>query len=369
MIKKCGVVMVIRRYFLKLLLSIFVFYFLLIFITSNSILFAKSDIKKISVAIGQTEILDFNKVVKRVSISNPDIADATVTSTSQLLINGKQLGTTTLIVWDERDNYRFFKVVVHSQASSHQVMLQVQFLEVNRINLKELGVDFWTKDMKIGSEKVNVGSFGGQVNTPNDPLLLSDNVSFFLSLPTQNISSIIKALAEKNLLTILSKPNLSAINGAEASFLAGGEFPIPIISGSAGTQSVSIQFKEFGVRLKFVPTVIDSDLVNIKVLAEVSSLDFENGIILSGFRIPSLTTRKAETTVELNVDQFLVIGGLLSSEMVKTISKIPVLGQIPLIGKLFSSSRFMNKESELVIMVSPKIKQAEMELPDIKKIK
>jgi len=341
-----------------------------VIISPNEILLAKTVTKKISVAVGHTEIIDFKQVIKRVSVSNPDIADLTVTSTSQVLINGKKIGTTTMIVWGDKDTYELFKLIVHSEAATHQVMLHVRFVEVNRVNLTELGINFWAKDLKTGSQNLNIGSFAGKVNTPSDPLFLSDNVSFFLSLPAQNISSIIRALEEKNLATILAKPNLSAINGAEASFLAGGEFPIPIVSGSAGSQSVSIQFKEFGVKLKFIPTVIDSALVNIQVSAEVSSLDFENGIILSGFRVPSLITRKAETTVELNEDQFLIIGGLLSSEMVKTVSKLPVVGQIPLIGKLFTSSRFMNKESELLIMVSPRIIQdiSERELPEIKKI-
>ena len=362
--------MILKRYFLKPKFFIIVCCFFLTLLYSQSGLLAQSNIKKIFVATGQTEVLDFNKTVKRISISNPDIADATVTSTSQLLINGKQIGTTTMIVWDERDKYQFFKLIVHSEASTHQVMLQVQFVEVNRTNLKELGVDFLAKDVKLGSENLDVGSFGGSVNIPNDPLLLSDNVTFFLSLPLRNISAIIKALAEKNLVSILAKPNLTAINGAEASFLAGGEFPVPIVSGSAGMQTVTIQYKEFGVRLKFIPTVIDSALVSIKALAEVSSLDFDNGVVLSGFRIPSLITRKAETTVELNEDQFLIIGGLLSSEMVETISKVPVLGQIPLIGKLFSSSRFMNKETELIIMVCPKIIKAynETTIPEIKRL-
>jgi pilus assembly protein CpaC len=160
------------------------------------------------------------------------------------------------------------------------------------------------------------------------------------------------------LLTVLAKPNLCVMDGSEASFLAGGKFPVPIVSGSSGMQTVTIHFEEYGIKLKFTPTVLDSEVVNIKVAAEVSSLDFDNGIILSGFRIPAINTRRTESMVELKEGQYLIIGGLLSNETAKTISKIPLLGSIPILGKLFSSSRFLNKESELLIMVAPQIVQA-----------
>jgi pilus assembly protein CpaC len=189
--------------------------------------------------------------------------------------------------------------------------------------------------------------------------VLNDNIDFFLSIPTRNIAAVVKALEEKNLLTTLAKPNLSAISGAEASFLAGGEIPIPILSGATG--QVTILFKEFGIRLKFVPTVLDSNLVNIKVATEVSSLDFDNGIILSGFRIPALISRKAETTVELRDGEHFIVGGLISNDIAKTSSKIPGLGHLPILGSLFSSSRFLNNESELIIMISPHIIQTMQE--------
>ncbi|MBN2089297.1 pilus assembly protein N-terminal domain-containing protein [candidate division KSB1 bacterium] len=332
-------------------------------------LYAKDVTSQIFIANQQSVIIEFNKPIKRISITNPEIADATVILPTQLLVNGKKLGSTSMIVWNSDEKYDLFKVIVHSEASTHQITLLVRFAEVNRNVLKEFGVDFLVKSLSLGSDKLDAGSYTGKVSSPANPLNLSENVSFFLSLPTQNISAIVKALEEKNLLTILAKPNLSAINGAEASFLAGGEFPIPIISGSAGMQSISIQFKEFGIRLKFIPTILDSELVNIKVGAEVSSLDFENGITLSGFRVPSLKTRRAETTVELKKEQYLIIGGLLSQEIIKTISKIPILGNIPVLGKLFTSARFVNNESELLIMVSPQIIKSlnGNEIPEIQK--
>jgi pilus assembly protein CpaC len=300
--------------------------------------------------------VEFRKPIIRISIANPDIADVLVTSPNQVLVNGKSLGSTTIVVWDEYEQYTPFTVVVHSEAATHQVNLQVRFAEVKRGVLKEYGIDFLLKNKKIGSETVTWGSFAGKVSPPNDPLSLGENVDMLLGISSQNFTAIINALEEKNLLTILAKPNLSAVNGAEASFLAGGEFPVPIASGGVGGgQTITIQFKEFGVRLKFVPTVLDTELVNIKVEAEVSNLDFENAVEISGFRIPSLNTRRTQTIVEMKEGENLVIGGLLSTEMARSVSKFPVLGDIPVLGMLFKSTRYRNNETELIVMITPNI--------------
>ena len=348
------------------LAKIFNFYFWL-FIVSNINLFAKVNDLELTVYIDQSEVLSFQHPVKRVAIANPEIADATVISSNQILVIGKSVGITSMIVWSETGEYLRYKLKVQNESSSHQIMLKVRFMEVNKSALKEFGSDFIDKNFKVSNQRVDVGSFGGKVGKPSDPLELGNTVDLFFAIPTQNLSAIFKALQENNLLSILATPNLSAISGSEASFLAGGEFPIPIVSGSMGMQTVTIQFKEFGVKLKFVPTVLDSNLINIKVAAEVSNLDFENGITLSGFQIPSLVTRKAETTVELEEGQYLIIGGLLSNEITKTVSKIPVLGHIPVLGLLFSSKRYLNKESELLITLSPQIVHSirEEEVPEL----
>ncbi len=309
---------------------------------------------ELAVFIGQSKILDFSLPVKRISIADPEIADATVTSPSQLVINGKEIGSTSLVVWSENEAYKHYKIRVRNESAEGQISLKVRFIEINKTALKEIGTDFILKN--IGDRNsADIGSFGGKVDAPGDPLTLGNTVDFFFAIPSKDFSAIFKALEEKNLLNILASPNLTAINGAEASFLAGGEFPIPIVSGAAGMQTVTIQFKEFGIQLKFIPTVMNRDLVNIQVEAEVSNLDFDNGVTLSGFRVPSLTTRKAKTVVELRQGQYLILGGLLSTEMSKTVSKIPVLGHIPVLGYLFSSRRFQNKETELLISISPQI--------------
>jgi len=331
----------------------------LIFLLATSIVYGNviksSNYSTLHIPLGQTDIFDFDKPINRISITDPEVADATVTSPTQLLLTGLKIGKTILIVWDEDEQNQIYKIVVHNEAATHQIMLQIYFVEVSKSAFKELGVDFLVKNIAANSDVINTGSFAGKVSGAFDPLRLSDNVDFFLSIPTQDISAIIKALEEKNQLSVLAKPNLVAVSGAEASFLAGGEFPIPIVQGSAGMQSVTIVFKEFGVKLNFIPTVLDSELVNLKVNAEVSSLDFENGVTLSGFRVPSLVSRKTTTEVELKKGEFLILGGLLSRETSRLITKIPIIGDIPILGKLFSSSRYQDKESELLILASPKI--------------
>jgi pilus assembly protein CpaC len=319
---------------------------------------AKTDDAECTVRIGQSEILDLDQPIKRVAISKPEIADATVISPRQLLLDGKSTGTTTLIIWPETGKYQKIRLRVCTGENPCQVMLHVRFMEVNRSALKEFGSDLLFKKLKIGSEQFEVGSYGGKLSTPSDPLSLSTLVDFSFAIPSQRFSAILKALQENDFLSILAAPTLSAVSGAEANFLAGGEFPIPIVSGTAGMQTITIQFKEFGIKLKFVPTVLDTALVNIKVIAEVSSLDFENGVVISGFRIPSLVSRKAETTVELKEGQYLVIGGLLSNELSQVVSKIPLLGQIPILGTIFSSRRYQKKETELLVTLSPQIVQA-----------
>ena len=314
--------------------------------------------ERVVIKIGHSEVIEFGETVKRISIANPDIADANVTTPTQVVINGKEQGSTSMIVWNEQEQFTNYELIVHSMDTRNQVMLKVRIAEVNNTALDELGLNFIVKNQEIEDDLVSGGSFAGKVNSPSDPLRIDENVDLFLAIPTRELTSVIKALEEKSLMTTLAKPNLTSINGSEASFLSGGEFPVPIPQNSAGMQTISIVFKEFGIRLKFVPTVLDTSLINIKVMTEVSSLDFENGIEISGFRIPSLITRKTDTTVELNDGEHFVIGGLLTKEVAETISRLPILGQIPVLEKLFSSKRYLNNESELIIMITPSIVKA-----------
>jgi pilus assembly protein CpaC len=316
------------------------------------------DTRIVSITVGQSEILDFVRNVKRIAVANSEIADAIVTTPTQALVTGKAIGTTNLYIWNEAENYERIRVSVVNESAPYQVNMQVKFIEIKKSALLEFGSNFMANKISIGKNNVvSAGSFAGNVGDPpsyiDNPMPLGSIVDFFIKIPKYDIESIFKALQEKDLVTLLASPNISARDGSEASFLAGGEIPIPIVSGSAGMQQVSISYKEYGVRLKFTPTVLSMDMVNLKLESEVSSLDFDNGIILSGWRIPALDSRKASTTVELNVGEYLILGGLLSNSTVKSISRIPVLGHIPVLGLLFSSTRYLKEETELIVTVSP----------------
>jgi hypothetical protein len=166
---------------------------------------------------------------------------------------------------------------------------------------------------------------------------------------------VIKALENKGLFQSLAEPNLIASNGKEASFLAGGEYPYPVAQGGTGVTAVTIVFKEFGVRLSFTPTVLGGDLINLKVKPEVSSLDFANGVSLSGFRVPALSTRRTETEVELQDGQTFAIAGLMNNSVSSTMSKVPGIGDIPVLGYLFRSRAYQKQQTELVVMITPQI--------------
>ncbi len=258
-------------------------------------------------------------------------------------------------------------------AESQQVLLQVQIAEVSTRILKEMGVNFSVIDKNANTA---ASTFVGGVVTPGSfnlpiggrgPLGLIDSTAgtpearILHSGDTLSFSAIIDLLHETGLARLLAEPNLIARSGQEASFLAGGEFPIPIVQNisSGGTSSsggaITVQFKEFGVRLNFVPTVLGDDELSLTVRPEVSDLDFANGVVLSGFRIPGLNVRRATTTVELRSGQSYAIAGLLDHRMRETVSEIPGFGDIPILGPLFRSSAFEKRESELLILITPRL--------------
>ncbi|MGE3706508.1 MAG: hypothetical protein AB7I13_14655, partial [Vicinamibacterales bacterium] len=166
--------------------------------------------------------------------------------------------------------------------------------------------------------------------------------------------AVVKALQTKGLFQSLAEPNLVAESGKEASFLAGGEFPVPVVQGAGGSMAVSVMFKEFGIRLNFTPNVI-GDRVHLKVRPEVSTLDFNNAVVLQGFRIPALSTRRTETELELLDGQTFAIAGLMNNKVASAMQKIPGIGDIPIIGNLFKSKAAQKEQTELVVMITPEI--------------
>jgi pilus assembly protein CpaC len=245
-----------------------------------------------------------------------------------------------------------------------QVMLQVRVAEVDRNVVKELGFNFMTDGNQTGRGALSPGNsftpfFGDLRNTdvgkvgPN--ATFSDAVNLFVAKPGAfpKFAAFIRALDDKGALKVLAEPNLVVSNGAEGKFLAGGEFPVVYNTGSNGTTSVV--YKEFGVRLNFQPKIAPNGEIHLKVAQEVSELDFANAVILSGFRIPALRSRKAESSLQLADGQTFALAGLIDNKISKQVSKVPLLGDIPVLGALFRSTRYQNNETELVILVTPKL--------------
>ncbi|MEN3339187.1 MAG: pilus assembly protein CpaC [Acidobacteriota bacterium] len=255
--------------------------------------------------------------------------------------------------------------------ASNQVMLRVRFAEVSRSAVQELGASFFTGPTGYKnwiarattqqftapdfSELSRTGTLTGDLTAASGKYSLSDFLNLFVFNNKYNIGTVVKALQDKGLFQSLAEPNLIATNGKEASFLAGGEFPIPVVQGGNGSNSVTVQFKEFGIRLHFTPTVLGGDLINLKVTPEVSALDFANAVIVNGFRIPALTTRRTDTEVELRDGQTFAIAGLLNNSVTDSMRKIPGIGDIPILGWLFKSKAMQKNQTELVVMITPTI--------------
>jgi pilus assembly protein CpaC len=258
-------------------------------------------------------------------------------------------------------------IVVDRNFSGQQIMLEVQIGEVNRNTLKELGFDFtWVNDDDdfVTEGQKTVGAYGGQTQVPKVPVLPNTGVSgFFRFVGDYNqISAAVRALQQRGDYKLLASPNLLCLSGSEASFLAGGEIPVPVsVTNTGGVTQLALEWKEYGVRLNFVPTIVDSTLINLKVKPEVSSLDYNNAVVLSGFSIPALLTRRADATVELLSGQGLLLGGLVLSERVKNVQRIPILGHLPILGALFTRHESSTAENELLILVSPRLYSAGQE--------
>ncbi|MFL0357712.1 type II and III secretion system protein family protein [Erythrobacter sp. GH1-10] len=272
-----------------------------------------------------------------------------------------------------------------SLGSSQQVMLEVRFAEVSRSVGKELGVSSFFRNNSGNFE----GAIGDGAQLIPDPdtgagILQLDSITgsfgifrrFFGDVAGLNIEAVLDALEDKGLSKTLAEPTLIALSGERASFLAGGEFPIPVVQsqGAAGGNStgqiggaVTVEFKPFGVSLAFTPTVLSDNTVNLLVEPEVSSIDPTASIRLNGITIPGLQTRRASTVLELRDGESFAIAGLLQRDFETTVRQVPILGSIPIIGSLFRSTSFQKGETELLIVVTPRlvapIKPSQVRLP------
>ena len=387
--------------------------------------------------VGRSAVVDVGTPISRVSLTSSDVADALVTSSQQLLVNGKMPGTISMFVWERTGAIHKYEIVVQRDLArlneqmkmlfpdesieaqsngksvvlsgtvsnkdvteraikvaagyvdkadevvnllrlqegqtSNQVLLRVRFAEVSRSAMTELGVNLFTSPTGVENTlgRVTTGQFaapgfadlqwtkansdfGSNVTSAEGKFTFSDFLNLFLFSEKYDIGAMVRALQTKGLFQSLAEPNLVAESGKEASFLAGGEFPVPIAQGSGGNVAITVQYKEFGIRLNFTPTV-NGNRVHLKVRPEVSTLDFANGVVLQGFRIPALTTRRTETELELIDGQTFAIAGLMNNSVNSTLQKIPGIGDIPILGYLFKSKAAQKNQTELVVMITPQI--------------
>jgi len=379
---------------------------------------ARPQFDRVLVTAGRSTVVATDFAVTRIAITNPEIADAVVVQPREVLVDGKKPGTVSLIVWssDQRKQYDIVvepaittleqqlqalfpgediavsvseeaivlsghvsstnvmlraaeiatasasksKIInmlqVPGGSESQQVMLQVRFAEVNRRALTELGVSLFANRTRFAARSTTQQFAAPDFDDekPNG-LVFSDFLNLMFFDKKQGIGGVLRALESRGGFQSLAEPNLIAYNGQEASFLAGGEFPVPVVQGN--TNAVTVLFKEFGIRLNFKPTIA-GDVIRLKVRPEVSALDFANGVSLQGFRIPALTTRRAETDVELRDGQSFAIAGLLDNIRQDDTSAIPILSKLPIIGALFRSKADRSEETELMVLITPRLVRA-----------
>jgi len=259
----------------------------------------------------------------------------------------------------EAANFKTVNMLTSPTSNATQVQLQVRVAEVNRTKLRDYGTSF---------SALPQGGTGGYVNSGNGPsvldgftgspagatldLLLQPALNLFIFNRQINTGAMLRMLRQEGAFRELAEPNLIAMNGQQASFLAGGEFPVPVLQNANGDGAITIVWKEYGIRLNFKPTIIDEDHIRLELEPEVSTIDFTNGVRFSGFVVPALRTRRAKTGVELRDGQSFALAGLLDNSETKTLSRIPIVSEIPVIGALFKSKSFEKKETELMFIVT-----------------
>lgn len=245
-----------------------------------------------------------------------------------------------------------------------QILLRVRFAELDRAKEVQYGVSLFgaagsgTGKTALGSSTgfpppVDISAGGSASGSVTYSIPQALNILAFN--PAYDLGAFIRALQANNVLQILAEPNLVTTNGKEAFFLVGGEFPVPILQGGANSGAVTVQFREFGIRLRFTPVITENKTIKLHIAQEVSTLDASNGVTLSGFRIPALATRRAETNVELAEGQSFVVAGLLDNRETESFSQMPIIGSIPILGSLFKSKRESKNRTDLILLVTPEI--------------
>jgi pilus assembly protein CpaC len=331
------------------------------------------DHQKIRIPVGHSEVVTSADEVHTVAIAEPKIADAAVGSQRTVIVSGKAVGTTTLVVYGEGGRYTMFDVDVYAPGAEKQVVLHVRVAEATKDAIKELGFDFlangWKNGVALGGAVLTGGVSGPGVTPPlskplgpSQQLGIEPNTSgqfgFTNKFGDLHFETAWRALETNGQIRLLANPTLVASSGDSASFLSGGEIPIPIAQTQTNDNVViTIIWKEYGVKVHFKPTVHDNGSITLDVAPEVSELDYQNALRLANFVVPALLTRKTNTTVDLQPGQNLVISGLKQTETNRTVRKVPILGDIPLVGFFFTASRVEKVEKDLLVVVTPEIQE------------
>jgi pilus assembly protein CpaC len=384
---------------------------------------------RIDVTIGKSQVIELKDAFTRVSVTNPNIADVFVVTPTQILVNGKAVGVTSLVVFSP-SRTMFFDLVVQTDLGllkerlkeiaprdeiqvqpaqdaivlsgtvssqqliggtqeiaaafaprgrvinlltvapikTPQVMLQVHVAEASREALRELGFSIRALGRTFQGGAFPglpfspaIGALGTALAGAPSPSLGSSapapdfsfaNANFFLASGQRDYAGIVHALSSRNLLRTLAKPNLVTESGKEAKFLSGGEIPVPV---SQQLGAITIEWKEFGVGLVFTPVVLDGDTISLKIRPEVSSLDPSRGVPIGGGIVPAIVKNEAFTNITLKDGESFAIAGLINNEVRQFVDKIPILGDLPIIGALFRSTRFQHNETELLFLVTAKL--------------
>jgi pilus assembly protein CpaC len=376
---------------------------------------ANGTMGKLVVTVGKSLIIDSPLDIRRLSVANGDLAEAVAVNPKEVLINGKAPGETSLIVWQQNgarlvydltvrmsslrldavrqqiardfpdadvnvtfeNDTAFVRGKVKDVTSADrimaiaatlgkvvnllhvevppvdpQVVLKVRFANVDRSSAMDLGVNFASGAF---NQSTAIGT-GGLLST-NGAASFSPSsvVNILLARRDINLVAAIQALQSRHVLEMLAEPDLLAISGQQASFLAGGEFPFPMVQPGIGGTSVSIMWREYGIRLNFLPNITPRGTIRLKVAPEVSSLDFTNAVTVGGVTVPALSERRVQTEVELESGQSFIIAGLLDNQANESFAKIPGIGNIPILGKLFQTKSVSRNNSELLVLITPEV--------------
>jgi pilus assembly protein CpaC len=382
---------------------------------------AQSEGQALHVFVGKSVVINLQSPVTRILSSNPAVIETLATSPTQLVVEGKAAGSSSLILWDASGHSQMLDVTVDVNISllrtaieqtypgqqiniqsdgghliltgtvsdakiseeiakmtsaysggvvnsltvapvhEQQVLLEVKFAEVDRNKLQQFGINLFSTGAANTVGSVDTQQISPPILTTNTGSVTGTSISIqnplniFAFRPDINLGVTISDLESKSVLQILAEPNLLALNGQKASFLAGGEFPVPVVQGGQSFGVVTIQFRPFGVKLDFTPFVGQDKVIRLHLTPEVSTLDFSNAAVISGFTVPALSTRRAETEIELKDGQSFGIAGLLDNRATVQLSKVPGIADIPILGNLFRSRIITRNNSELLVLVTPRL--------------